>query len=155
MTFNFQATVSDPAPSSEEVELLMPKPNNIIITVRAIKVFESKNISHVVIRDLDLQFSLSYLTDLIRLQFKDKLRLKNFDFDSYKVYFRQFQAKSPNLVVNCSTPEEDSKFIFPADSTCSLLEAGFEDQCEVSVFRLADYEAYRNGHQGDFNNFIR
>ena len=128
--------------SKGRVNFLMSTTTTSTITIRIIKSFQYKNIVNVVLHNIDLESSLCSLTALIRLQIKDNPRLQNFPFDSFKVYSRPFQAKTCNFVINCSTAEEDTMLIFPTDATCSLLQAGFEDQCEVSLFSLQEYKAY-------------
>lgn len=130
--------------SKGRVKFLM---STSIITIRIIKSFQYKNIVNVVLHNLDLESSLFSLTELIQRQIKDNPRLQSFPFDSFKVYSRPFQAKTCNFVINCSTAEEDAMLVFPAAANCSLLEAGFEDQYEVSLFSFQEYKAYCSDQQ--------
>lgn len=119
--------------------------NDSVITVRIIKSFPFRNIRNHVFQHIDLASTTpKQLMELINKTIKTEGSLRpyrNVEFDTIKIYTHAHGTKTMNLVINMDHDED--WVLDPQDDSHPLSSFGIENETELSVYRRADYEAYR------------
>lgn len=119
--------------------------NDSVLTVRIIKSFPFRNIRNHVFQHVDLQTTTAQqLMTMVKETIAKEGSLRPYrgvDFDSIKIYTHAHGTKTMNLVINMD--HDDDWFLDLADAEKPLAAYGIENETEVSVFRRADYDAYK------------
>ncbi|PVF98855.1 hypothetical protein CPB86DRAFT_784294 [Serendipita vermifera] len=112
------------------------------ITIRVIKSFEYRVAKALVLHDLDLtQTTVGDLKQKVKTAIQTQpgwKPYKTLDLDTLKLYTKAHGAKTTNLIINL----EHDEWILGDDSV-HLADCGFENETEVSFFRMSDYEAFK------------
>ncbi|ORX61011.1 cytoplasmic protein [Piromyces finnis] len=113
----------------------------ITLTIRLIKSFEYRTFKNVILHDVDITtMTCGKLKEDIIQKIHSTSGYKpylNVKFDTLKLYFKHFGAKTSNLIVNL---DHDDWFL---DDSKTLEESGIENEAEISFFNRADYDKFK------------
>lgn len=120
--------------------------NDSVLTVRIIKSFPYRNIRNHVFQHVDLTSTTPrQLLELVKrtIATEGSLRpYRNVDLDTLKVYTHAHGTKTMNLVINTDHDDDPNWVLDLSENGRPLAEYGVSNETELSVFNLADYEAY-------------
>jgi hypothetical protein len=113
----------------------------VTLTIRLIRSFEFRNWKPVVIRKVNLNWTLEELTEAVDKAVKSSSLpppFKNFSYDCFKIEYQAFGLKTNDPLIN--TEEEEKLTLKPG---LTLASQGVKSETEISYFRKSDYEEYK------------
>ncbi|TFK55331.1 hypothetical protein OE88DRAFT_1033936 [Heliocybe sulcata] len=121
--------------------LVRPK-TSAVLTLRIIKSFEFRTEKNLVLKDINLEkVTVGELKELARQAIQTQPGWKpyrNVDFDTLKLYTKAHGAKTTNLIINL---DHDDWIL--SDDSKTLVEYGFENETEASLFNREMYEQFK------------
>lgn len=115
-----------------------------VLTVRLIKSFPYRNVRNHVYQHVDIANTTAReLFEMVKhtIATDGSLRpFRNVNFDTIKIYTHAHGTKTINLVINM---DHDDDWVLDLDSPKKLVDYGIENETELSVYNLAEYEAYK------------
>ncbi|KAF8419333.1 hypothetical protein EV426DRAFT_292164 [Tirmania nivea] len=126
---------------------MIDKPlSDATLTIRVIKSFPYRASKNLVLHNLDLTtLTVGELMERVKHEIVDKPGWKPYkafalELDAMKLYTKAHGTKTTNLIINME--DKDERFMF-TDEGKTLSDYGCEHETEVSIFKLADYEAFK------------
>lgn len=115
----------------------------VIVTIRLIRSFEHRNIRHLVLRHVDLDWTAGQLMERVRGELVNSSNnlpppFRKFHYDTLKIEHQPHGAKTNDPVINT---EHDDLLLLRPEST--LKETGVKHETELSFFVLKDYTEYK------------
>ncbi|KAF5376545.1 hypothetical protein D9757_008255 [Collybiopsis confluens] len=127
--------------SEVHTNLARPK-TSAILTVRVIKSFQYRTERSLVLSDINLETTtVGQLKEISGQAIQTRSGWKpyrNVELDTLKLYSQAHGAKTTNLIINLDHDE----WILDDDNK-TLVEAGFENETEISFFNRDSYEEFK------------
>jgi len=112
------------------------------LTLRIVKSFEYRTEKSLVLHDVNLETTtVGRLKEVAKETIQSKPAWKPYrtvNFDTMKLYSKAHGAKTTNLIINL----DHDNWILDDDSKL-LVDVGFENETEVSLFNRELYEAFK------------
>lgn len=140
--YKFQPVADADEGPQVETNLVRPS-TDAIITIRVIKSFAYRSMKALVLKNVDLTtMTVDDLKTKCKEEVKTSPTFKAFrtwadKFDTLKIYTRAHGSKTTNLIINLDHPD----WILNQGNK-TLQEVGLENEAELSLFHMQDYEDF-------------